>query len=288
MAKIQRSEMPLQADGSVYHLNLQPDEIADTVLLVGDPGRVPVISSKFDVIELRKQNREICTHTGIYKGKRISVLSTGMGTDNLDIVLNELDALVNIDLQTRTPKSVHTALTLIRVGTCGGLQPDLEVDSYIASAYSLGMDGLLHYYQHDSSFSESDIVHTFLDKTSWSSHLPYPYAVAASDTLLQQIAFDIRKGITLTATGFYAPQCRVLRLPLGVPDFAGQLIGANCRGLHFTNMEMETSALYALSKLLGHNALTICVLIANRPLKTFSDDYHPAMEKLIETVLDRL
>ena len=286
--EIQQSEMPLQPDGSVYHLNLQPDEIADTILLVGDPGRVALVSSKFDTIEVKKQNREIVTHTGFYKGKRISVLSTGMGTDNLDIVINELDALANIDLQKRELKFSHKTLNLIRLGTCGGLQPDMEINSYIASAYCVGMDGLLHYYKHDPSLSEKEIVEKFIEKSTWHKSLPYPYAVPASDKLLKQIAFDIPKGITLTASGFYAPQCRVLRLPLGIPDFSEQLIGIRCKDLSFANMEMETSALYCLSKLLTHNALTVCVVIANRANKTFSKDYHLAMDKLIEMVLNRV
>ena len=286
--EIKSSEMPLQADGSVYHLNLHPEEIAENILLVGDPGRVAVVSSKFDTIEVKKQNREIVTHTGTYKGKRISVLSTGMGTDNLDIVINELDALVNIDLQKREIKSSRKSLNLVRMGTCGGLQPDMEVDSYIASAYSLGMDGLLHYYKHEASLSEKEIVDTFMGETSWNKNLPYPYAVSASNDLLQRLAFDMSKGITLTASGFYAPQCRVLRLPLGIDDFAERLIGVTCKDLSFTNMEMESSALYCLSKLLGHHALTVCVVIANRANKTFSKDYHPAMDKLIDMVLERI
>ena len=285
---IRQSEMPLQADGSVYHLNLQANEIAENILLVGDPGRVAIVSAKFDSIEVKKQNREIVTHTGWYKGKRISVLSTGMGTDNLDIVINELDALVNIDLQKREPKSSHKTLNLIRMGTCGGLQPEMEIDSYIASAYSLGMDGLLHYYKHEDFLSEKEIVNTFIKKTSWANNLPYPYAVAASDELLKRMAFDVLQGITLTASGFYAPQCRVLRLPLAIDDFAEKLIGATSKNLLFTNMEMESSALYCLSKLLGHNALTICVVIANRANKTFSKDYHPAMNGLIDMVLERV
>ena len=286
--QLKNTEMPLLADGSVYHLNLQPQEIADTVILVGDPGRVPLVSAKFEQIEVRKQNREMVTHTGTYKGKRLSVLSTGMGTDNLDIVLNELDALVNIDLQKREPKQIHKSLKLIRLGTCGGIQPDMEVDSFIASQYALGMDGLLHYYQHEKEASDEEIVRTFMAKTAWNNNLPRPYAIKSADSLLDTIAFDMRKGITLTASGFYAPQCRVLRLPLGMPDFAHRLIGIQAKNLPFTNMEMETSALYALSHLLGHQALTVCVVIFNRPNKEFSKDYHPAMEKLIETVLERV
>ncbi|MDR2408542.1 MAG: nucleoside phosphorylase [Bacteroidales bacterium] len=286
--EIKPSEMPLQSDGSVYHLNLHPDEIAHNIILVGDPSRVAVVSSMFDVIEVKKQNREIITHTGLYKNKRVSVLSTGMGTDNLDIVVNELDALVNIDLQKRTPKETHTSLNLIRLGTCGGLQVDTDIDTCIASAYSLGMDGLLHYYQHDATVSEDDIVSEFITQTAWHPHLPRPYAIAASAKLLEQIAFDIRKGITLTASGFYGPQCRMLRLPLAITDFTEKLQNIACKGLLFTNMEMESSALYGLSKLLGHNALTICVVIANRPKKLFSKEYHFVMDKLIEMTLERI
>ena len=282
-------EMPLQSNGDVYHLNLHPDELADTVILVGDPNRVPIVSAKFDLIEVKKQNREMVTHTGIYKNKRISVLSTGMGTDNMDIVLNELDALANIDLCKRIPKETHQSLNLVRLGTCGSLQPDIKLNTYIASAYSLGMDGLLHYYQHDTLLKEEEITAEFVSKTNWKSPpLPEPYAVSASETLLKKIAFDMQKGITLTASGFYAPQCRVLRLPLGMADFAEKLIHAKSKGLSFTNMEMESSALYALSKLLGHQALTICVVIANRPNKTFSEKYHEAIDTLINQVLDRL
>jgi uridine phosphorylase len=288
MTGIKPSEMPLQADGSVYHLNLHPDEIADTILLVGDPDRVAVVSAKFDVIEVKKRNREIITHTGLYKNKRVSVLSTGMGTDNLDIVINELDALVNIDLQRKIPKEEHKSLNLIRLGTCGALQPNIDIDSCIASAYSVGMDGLLHYYQYDPTLIEHEIVSQFIDKTAWSHNLPRPYAVAASTELLERLAFDLQKGITLTATGFYGPQCRVLRLPLGIPDFTEKLRNIESKGLQFTNMEMESSALYCLSKLLGHHALTICVAIANRANKTFSKAYHTAMDKLIETTLERI
>jgi len=286
--KIKPSEMPLQPNGSVYHLNLHPDEIADTVILVGDPDRVPIVSAKFDLIEIKKQNRGIVTHTGTYKNKRISVLSTGMGIGNLDIVINELDALVNIDLQKRIPKETHKSLNLVRLGTCGSLQPDLDVNTCIASAYSLGLDGLLHYYKHDLSLSEEEIVADFIAKTQWNTNLPRPYAVAASDFLLKKIAFDMQKGITLTASGFYAPQCRVLRLPLGISDFAENLINVQSKDLSFTNLEMESSVLYCLSKLLGHKPLTICVIVANRPNKVFSKDPHVVIDGLINLVLERM
>ena len=286
--EIKPSEMPLQPNGNVFHLNLQPNELADNVILVGDPSRVPIVSSKFDRIEIKRQNREIVTHTGWYKNKHISVLSTGMGIGNLDIIINELDALVNIDLQKRVHKPAHKSLNIIRLGTCGGLQPNIAVNTCIASAYTVGLDGLLHYYKHEPNFSEAEIVSDFMAKTAWDENLPRPYAVAASDTLLEKIAFDMQKGITLTALGFYAPQCRVLRLPLGMPDFAEKLINVQSKGLFFTNLEMESSALYCMSKLLGHQALTICVIIANRPNKTFSENYHIAIDELIGLVLERI
>ncbi len=285
---LQASEMPLQADGSVYHLNIHPEELATNILLVGDPGRVALVSSFFDTIEVKKQNREIITHTGTYKGKRISVLSTGMGTDNIDIVVNELDALVNIDLKQRKIKETLTSLNIIRIGTCGGLQKEIPVNSLIASQYGFGLDGLLHTYKYDNKLSDNNMVNAFITQCQWNEKLPYPYAVACSSTLMQRIAFDIEKGITLTAQGFYAPQCRELRLPLGQGDFIQKLEGYKYNNLYFTNMEMETSALYALSHLAGHKALTICVVVANRVNKTFSEDYRPAMNNLIQTVLDRI
>lgn len=285
---IKASEMPVNADGSVYHLNIRPQELAPNVILVGDPGRVPMLSAHMDSIEVKKQNREIVVHTGTYKGKRITVLSTGMGTDNIDIVMNELDALVNIDLQKRELLPEHTSLNLVRLGTCGGLHPHMEVNSYIASQYCLGMDGLIHYYEHDPAIHERDIEQTFLQHVHWKQEFPRPYSVAGSSTLLQRMAYDIPKGITLTASGFYAPQCRVLRHELGMEDFCTPLQKASCKGLNFTNMEMETSALYALSAIMGHQALTMCVVIANRANKTFSEDYHPAMEQLVTMAMDRI
>lgn len=283
---LQASEMPLQADGSVYHLNLLPEELATKIILVGDPARVPMISSFFDHIEVKKQNREIYTHTGIYKGKRVSVISTGMGTDNIDIVMNELDALVNIDLQKRQVKEKHTSLELIRLGTCGALQADIAINTYIASSYGFGLDGLLHTYQHNN-ISDEEMVQAFIQRCDWNEKLPHPYAVACSKELMQRVASDISKGITVTAQGFYAPQCRILRLPLAYGDFIAKLQEWTYQNMYFTNMEMETSALYALSHLLGHKALTICVAIANRVNKNFSKDYKPAIHQLIELTLER-
>lgn len=288
MTTIKASEMPLTADGGVYHLNLYPEELATNVILVGDPGRVATISQHFDTIEVKKQNREIVVHTGTYKNKRITALSTGMGTDNIDIVLNELDALVNIDLKQRVVKPQHTSLNLLRLGTCGGLQPDMEINSFIASQFCLGIDGLIHYYKHNPCIHHTDIENKFVEATKWNSNFPKPYSIAASSEMLNRIAFDVKKGITITASGFYAPQCRVLRHDLAIDDFCLQVQPLLYQQLQFTNMEMETSALYALSKIMGHNALTMCVVIANRAKKTFSEDYHPAMNQLIALALDRI
>jgi uridine phosphorylase len=266
--------MPLQADGSVYHLGLEPEDLASKVILVGDPGRVSLVSSFFDSVEVRKQNRELHTHTGMYKGKRLSVISTGMGTDNLDIVVNELDALVNIDLSKRCIKSTHQSLELIRLGTCGALQGNIDIHTPIASRYGFGLDGLLHYYRHEA-ISDEVLVDAFV-------------AVGCATALLDRLAHDCLQGITLTATGFYGPQSRVLRLLLAGEDFIETLQGFQYRHLYFTNLEMETSALYALSRLLGHQALSICIAIANRVTGRFSQGYHSAMEDMVIKVLERI
>jgi uridine phosphorylase len=283
------SQLVLHGDGSVYHLRLFPEQIADTVILVGDPNRVAKISALFDVIEHQVSNRELVTHTGIYKGKRITALSTGMGTDNIDIVLNELDALVNIDLKQRTIKEKHTRLKLIRLGTSGALQPDIPVgDSFLASKYALGLDGLLHFYADSVQHIHHEMTDAFVEHMKWSPLLPSPYVVGCSESLMEQLAFDYRKGITATSPGFYGPQGRVLRLPLSDEGMNKKIESFSFEGQNITNFEMESSALYGLSMLLGHDALTICLVIANRVTEKFSSDYHPFMERLIKNTLDRL
>lgn len=284
---IKISELPLQSNGNIYHLNLNPSEIADHIILVGDPGRVETISAKFDSVELKRSNREICTHTGMKNGKRISVISTGMGTDNIDIVVTELDALANIDFTTREEKKEHRTLNLVRLGTCGALQPEMEVNSYIASAFGLGIDGLMWFY-NTPEVDHSNMTAAFLNHTNWPANWPHPYIVEGSELLLEKVAFDMKKGITATAPGFYGPQGREVRLSVARPDMNDKFQTFNYNGHQITNLEMETSALYGLCKAMGHNALTICVAIANRPNKEFSKDYHPAMDHLIDTVLDRL
>ncbi len=284
---IKISELPLQQNGNIYHLNLNPSEIADTIILVGDPNRVENVSSKFDTIEFKRSNREIHTHTGVKNGKRISVMSTGMGTDNIDIVVTELDALANIDFNTRDIKKDHRSLNLIRLGTCGALQPETDVNSYIASAFGFGIDGLLWFYD-TPEVDNTQITKAIMQHTNWNSNWPSPYVVEASKSLLDKVAFDMNLGITATAPGFYGPQGRAVRLPVARPDINDLFQSFSFNNFKITNLEMETSALYGLSKAMGHNALTICVAIANRATKDFSKDYHPAMDNLINTVLERL
>ncbi len=284
---IPASELPLQSDGAIYHLNLHPEELADNVLLVGDPGRVAMISGMFDTVEVRKQNRELITHTGTYKGKRISVISTGMGPDNIDIVLNELDAVANIDLATRTLRDGHRALNLVRIGTSGALNPDIECGGFVASAFGLGIDGVLHYYDTEDLIRE-DLVEAFVQHTGWSSRLPYPYCMPASPVLLDRVAFDMAKGITISAPGFFGPQGREVRAKLKYPELNRKIETFDFQGNKVTNMEMECSAVYGLGSLLGHHPLTVCLIIANRVTGKFLDSYHDRMEELCHTVLERI
>lgn len=284
---IPASELPLQSDGAIYHLNLHPEELADNVVLVGDPGRVAMISGMFDTVEVRKQNRELITHTGTYKGKRISVISTGMGPDNIDIVLNELDAVANIDLATRTLRDGHRALNLVRIGTSGALNPDIECGGFVASAFGLGIDGVLHYYDTEDLLRE-DLVEAFVQHTGWSSRLPYPYCMPASPVLLDRVAFDMAKGITISAPGFFGPQGREVRAKLKYPELNRKIETFDFQGNKVTNMEMECSAIYGLGSLLGHHPLTVCLIIANRVTGKFLDSYHGRMEELCHTVLERI
>ena len=285
--QIPASELPLQSDGAIYHLNLHPEELADNVILVGDPGRVEMISAMFDTVELKKQNRELITHTGSYKGKRISVISTGMGTDNIDIVLTELDALANIDLPTRTVKETPRALNLVRIGTSGALNPNIECGTFVASAFGLGIDGMLRFYDTNGLISE-DLVEAFVRHTGWNKHLPYPYCTPGSQVLLERVAHDMQHGITVSAPGFFGPQGREVRAKLMYPELNGLIETFEYQGNAITNMEMECSALYGLGSLLGHHPLTVCLIIANRVTGKFLDSYHDRMETLCRTVLERI
>ena len=288
MKNFQESELVLNPDGSLYHIKLRPEDVAGTVILVGDQKRVAVISKYFDRIEVTKDNREFTTHTGWLNGKRITVISTGIGTDNIDIVVNELDAAVNFDLDKRQIKEEHTALDLVRLGTTGGLQPELEVDSFVASAFGLGFDGLLNFYHYDEKILETEMIDAFRNHTGWNERLPYPYIVKSSDRLLQKLAFDLPAGITATANGFYGPQGRQLRIPLAFPELNERIESFRFGDYRITNFEMETSALFGLGKTLGHHTLTICDIIANRVTRRFSEDYKASVEKMIQLVLERL
>ncbi len=289
MRRIPESQLVLAADGSVYHLRLHPHQLADDVILVGDPNRVALVSSFFDQIEFRVSNRELHTHTGTYKGKRISVLSTGMGPDNIDIVLNELDALANVDLESRSLKTETKSLNLVRLGTSGALQADIPTeDSFVAGKMALGLDGLLYFYKDAAEVIDKDFTEAFKQFTGWPSRLPQPYVVEASQSLLNRLAFDYQHGITATAPGFYGPQGRVIRLAVANEDLNKSMEAFRYSGERITNLEMESSALYGLSRMMGHEALTICVIIANRVSEKFSSNYHPAMQKLIKQTLDRL
>jgi uridine phosphorylase len=287
MRQIPDSELIINPNGSIFHLHLLPEQIADTVLLVGDPGRVKQVSEKFDTIECKVENREFVTHTGSFKGKRISVLSTGIGTDNIDIVINELDALVNIDLHARVEKESKRSLNLIRIGTSGALQEDIPVDSFVISAFGLGMDGLLNFYRHH--WPETDkLKDEFLQQTQWPSSFNTPYLVKGSDDLRKKIGEGMHTGITATACGFYGPQGRILRLNLHMPDLNERLTNFKSDSWRITNFEMETSALFGLSSLLGHKATTVCAIIANRIRKEYSKNYKIAVNNLIDTVLERI
>jgi uridine phosphorylase len=285
---IQASELILNPDGSVYHLNLKPEHIAQDIIFVGDQNRVEKISSQFDTIEFSFQKREFKTHTGTLNGKRISVISTGIGPDNIDIVMNELDALVNIDLKTRLPKSTLTTLNIVRIGTSGSLQADIPVDSFVMSKYGLGLDNMLRSYLVDE-ISNTNMEEAFINHTNWDSRKGKPYVISCSEKLEQLIESDkIHKGITATAGGFYGPQGRVLRLGIQDKNLNSKMDTFQFEGNRITNLEMETAAIYGLSKLLGHQALSLNAIIANRATGTFSEDPYKAVDELIKYTLEKL
>jgi uridine phosphorylase len=285
--QIEASELILNPDGSIYHLNLLPEDIADTIFLVGDPDRVEEVSRYFDRIEIKKQKREFVTHTGYIGNKRLTCLSTGIGTDNIDIVLTELDALVNMNLKTRVAKTELTELNLIRIGTCGSLQHDIPVDSFLASEYGVGLDGLLGFYNFEVSEEDKQFLQPIIPIVS--NLGVHPVIVKGSDTLLNTVAKDIRKGVTLTNCGFYGPQGRTVRIAPKDKRYIDELSAITLPGNRkLTNMEMETSAIYGMSKLLGHHALSLNAILANRVDGTFSKDPHGATDKLIRFVLETI
>ena len=288
MRRIAESELILNPDGSVYHLNLRPEHIANDIIFVGDQKRVDRIAAHFDSIEFETQKREFHTVTGFYKGKKLSVMSTGIGPDNIDIVMNELDALVNIDLEKRVIKDTHTTLNIVRIGTSGSLQADIPVDSFVLGKYGLGMDGMLHYYD-SAHVRELDMEEAFIKHTHWDHNKARPYIVKNSDFLEKILLTDeVYSGITGTAGGFFGPQGRVLRLPLSDPDMNKKLDSFEYNGVRMSNLEMETSAIYGLSKLLGHNACSMNAIIANRANMTFSKDPYVPIDGLIKYTLERL
>lgn len=286
MNMISDTELILIDDKKIYHLNLSKDQIADDIILVGDPDRVTLISNKFDAIEHKVRNREFVTHTGQLNGKRISAISTGIGTDNIDIVINELDALVNIDFKNRTINSDKKSLNLIRLGTSGALQKDIAVDSFIASSYALGFDNLAHFYS-DDIILKKEMSFQYLKHANWPKKLSEPYFVKASEKLLNQFS-DLRKGITATAPGFYGPQGRNLRLAPSISDLHENMENFSFYNHQITNFEMETSALYFLGQSLGHNTLTICAIIGNRLTQDYSKDYKKTVEEMADLVLKRI
>ncbi|MFK5982472.1 MAG: nucleoside phosphorylase [Flavobacteriaceae bacterium] len=286
--KIKESELILNADGSVYHLNLKPENIADTVIFVGDQDRVEKITKHFDNIEFSTQKREFKTQTGTYKGKRITVMSTGIGPDNIDIVLNELDALVNIDLKNRVLKKEIKSLDIIRIGTSGSLQADIPVDSFVIGTHGLDLNGMLHFYKLNG-ICNPKLEDEFIKFTNWNSTKARPIIIENNKELERKFESDQTfKGITATAGGFYGPQGRVLRLPIEDPELNNKMDTFNFEGNRISNFEMETSVIYGLSKLLGHRALSLNAIIANRPNGTFSKDSKLVVERLIEYTLEKL
>jgi uridine phosphorylase len=286
---IKHSELIINKDGSIFHLHLKPEHISTQIILVGDPARVDTISSFFNKIDFSVQNREFKTVTGWYNDTKLTVISTGIGTDNIDIVLNELDALANINLEEREIKKEHTKLNIVRIGTSGGLQSNLPVNSFVVSKKSIGFDGMLNFYANRENICDLLFENAFKKFTNWDDSLPTPYVVDASEELISKFeTTEFIKGATISAPGFYGPQGRVLRLPLAVPELNKQIEAFEFEKLRITNFEMESSAIYGLSKMLGHDALTICLIIANRVTLSANENYREKMISLIKLVLNRL
>lgn len=289
MKRFAESELIINADGSVFHLHVRPEQLADKIILVGDPGRVETVAAHFDQRECDIASREFHTVTGTYKGKRLTVLSTGIGCDNIDIVVNELDALANIDFNTRTEKPRLKSLEMVRIGTCGGLQPNTPVGTYINSRKSIGFDGLLNFYAGRNEACDLDFEHAFCEHMNWNLQLAAPYVIAADEELSERIAADdMVKGVTIACGGFFGPQGRELRIPLADPDQNKKIEDFEYRGWKITNFEMESSALAGLAKLMGHRATTCCMVIANRLAGEANTGYKGTIDGLIKLVLDRI
>lgn len=288
MNPIEPSELIINPRGAVYHLDLRPEEMADTIITVGDPFRVEKVSKYFDQIEHKSNHREFITHTGTINGKRISVVSTGIGPDNIDIVMNELDALVNIDLESRLEKKEKKSLNIIRIGTSGSLQPEIAVDSFVASTHGIGLDNLLHFYPYRNNEVEAELLRAFKMQVQLNPDLSSPYVSSASAFLLSKLVDGCHAGITATCPGFYAPQGRNLRLGLSMPQLNDQLTAFRFGNLKITNFEMETSAIYGLGKMMGHQCLSLSAIVANRIARAFSADADATIDKLIRQVLGRI
>ncbi|MBQ1970308.1 MAG: nucleoside phosphorylase [Paludibacteraceae bacterium] len=290
MRVIPPSELIINEDGSVFHLHIKPEHLADTVVLVGDPARVSMVAGYFDEgsVECDIQSREFHTITGKYKGKRITCVSHGIGTDNIDIVLTELDALANIDFSSRTEKPQKKSLTLVRIGTSGGLQPFCPVGSYVVARRSVGFDGLLNFYELPEGVIDLDFEREFCKHTGWSERLASPYVVSADEGLVSRVGEGMVMGVTISAPGFYGPQGRCVRIPLADPNLNEKIMSFDYNGEKITNFEMESSALAGLAKLLGHKAMTVCCIIAGRVDKSMNTNYKGSISGLIETVLERI
>lgn len=285
MNRIAESELIINSRGAVYHLDLRPEELAETIITVGDPDRVAEVSKHFDSVETKRHHREFVTHTGFIGKKRVSVVSTGIGTDNIDIVLNELDALANIDFESRTIKPKLTQLTIVRVGTSGALQADVPVDAFVASTHGIGVDNLLNFYRQENNEEELQLVSAFVTHTQMGSKMATPYIASAGPSVQKHFVDGFHHGITITCPGFYGPQGRVLRLGLTNPDLVDQLTNFRYGNHRITNFEMETSGIYGLGKLLGHQCLSLSAIVANRVQKEFSKDGAKAVENLIVKTL---
>lgn len=289
MKYFEPSELLINEDGSIFHLHVKPEQLADNVILVGDPGRVPTVAAHFDEKECNIESREFHTITGSYKGKRITVLSTGIGCDNIDIVLNELDALANIDFKTRTEKEQLRSLNIVRIGTCGGLQPFTPTGTFIASVKSIGFDGLLNFYAGRNEVCDLVFEKAFKEHMKWNPQLCDPYVIDADKNLIDRIACDdMVRGVTIACGGFFGPQGRELRIPLADPNQNEKVETFEYDGLKITNFEMESSAVAGLSALLGHKAMTCCMVIANRWAKSANTGYKNTIDTLIQAVLDRI
>ncbi|MBQ9173826.1 MAG: nucleoside phosphorylase [Bacteroidales bacterium] len=286
--RIAESELIINDDGSVFHIHLKPEELADNVILVGDPGRVDMVAEYLSDIEFRHASREFVSVTGKYNGKRVTVLSTGIGTDNIDIVMTELDALANVDFKTREVKPEHRTLTILRIGTTGAIHADIPLGSYIFSHISVGCDGLLNWYADRDKISLLDMEKAFVEHVNWDRHLPAPYFVKASQKLIDKFQDCTVKGVTISASGFYGPQGRVIRMPLAMPDMLEKFESFRYGDYRITNFEMESSAVAGMSAHLGHEAGTVCCAIANRYLQSSNPDYKPQVRGLVELALNKL